>query len=106
MTATLAWVAVGLGWTASWLCGRRKRVAWFVSIAAAAIWCIVNVRLRLWAGVIQAVVSSGLALRNWALWRSVDDSAAGRRDSEPREVPATDPAELAGDVGGGLEGAS
>ena len=70
MTAALAWAAVSLGWTATWLCGRRKRAAWFFAIAAAAVWFIVNVRLRLWAGVCQSVVGSALALRNWALWRS------------------------------------
>ena len=97
MTAALAWTAVGLGWTATWLCGRRRRVGWLLSVGAAAAWLGVNIRLGLWAGVFQSIVGSSLALRNWALWRAADGRtsaqvelhAAGPDRAEPASVEAS-----------------
>lgn len=111
MTAGLAWIAVLLDWAATFLCGRRRRSGWLILLAAAVVWSAVNIRLQLWAGVLNSAVVATLAAHNWHRWRhsaqrhtprwATRDPRSGRPSSatELRELPATDPTELADDRG-------
>ena len=78
MTGPIAWLAAALGWTAMWLCGRRNRSGWVLSVAASLLWLGVNAGLRLWAGVVASGIAAAIGVRNWLTWRPEHDQRAAR----------------------------
>lgn len=70
LTQLLAWTATIIGLLSTWLVGRHHRSGWTAGIACCLLWITVNIELRLWAGIVSALIAAALSARNWQRWRT------------------------------------
>jgi hypothetical protein len=63
------WAISVLGFTSSWLLGRRHIAGWWYSLAAQILWLYVATATSQWAFVPGSFVYSALALNGWRHWR-------------------------------------
>jgi len=59
--AVISWVAVLVGFVASWVAGRR-RVGWLAGVAGCVLWGVYDVERGIWAGLLQAVVGAAISV--------------------------------------------
>lgn len=67
----------GVGLTASWFTGNKRRIGWVIAVICMGLWAVYSVLTKQWGFFPGIIIATVVYVRNWRKWK---------RDEQQEEV--------------------